>query len=1007
MAITPLERVLLERRLARLRGRRSRLGVVVAALVAVPAAGLLAALVGAGVGYAVLSDELRANLDQIQNLEARRTFETTNILDRHGVLLRQVIGEGRRTYVPLSRIAPFVVQGTIAVEDETFARNPGIDVEGIARAVLGEARAMGQKVLGDREATSSGGGGSTITQQFVRHVAFTDEERLARSYKRKAKEIILAVMLTREYSKDQILEWYLNEIYYGNLAYGIEAAAQTVFDKGAAELTLAEAALLIGLPQAPRYYDPLDPDPEVRERVKARQRIVLDLMAEREVITAAAAEAAYRAPLNFRRLDEDRFEAPHFVVHVEKVIEDLVGPERLARGGLNVTTTLDLGMQRMAQAEVSEQVAKLAERQNLTNGAVVAMEPRTGQVLAMVGSADYWNDAIDGRVNVATRERQPGSSIKPLTFVTAIEHGMSPATLIWDVPWKLYPNGQLYEPKNYDDTFHGPVRLRTALANSYNIPALKVLDRIQPRADRKDDAGKAGVELVVETAHKMGITGLQRDPWSYGLSLTLGGGEVTLLDLTTAYGTLANAGELVRPHTVLTITDSAGKLLYSLRDDEASRAPERAVDAGAAYIVTQFLADNDARAPAFGSRSPLYLGVAAAAKTGTTNDYRDNWTLGYTPGLVVGVWAGNSDNSAMNRSSGLTGAAPIWGAVMRGILFDDERKAVLQSARAMFGHDWTTRFEAPDNVVERSVCNLASLNNLGTACREYRNEYFLEGFVDGEGDADGAAGAPDAAADPLAAAAPAFDVSALGVGGTPVAAAAGGDVWATIGAVVVPQGPPPPEVVAAAEAEKKPLRWAPAILCAPDAAPDAATGFGADKVQPVAVLPLPADEQERAGAIEWARENGFAALEPSEVCSQAFVDAALAPGSLPGPDVPISGTIGISGTVRTAYSQSVYRLGLAAGTVLDSRTVLTGTATFNPAEIEYFKVELSRRDVVPAEWITLGQTHTQPVVNGPLEVLDAASLAPGDYTVRLVLVKTDGNFLDPPYSVPIRIGAAP
>lgn len=1004
MSITPLERVLLERRLARLRSRKSRLGVLVTALVAVPAAGVVAALAGAGVGYAVLSDELNTNLTQIQNLESRRTFETTNIMDRHGVLLRQVIGEGRRTYVPLAKMSPYVVKGTIAVEDETFARNPGIDVEGIARAVLGEARALGQKVLGDSEATSSGGGGSTITQQFVRHVAFTDEERLARSYKRKAKEIILAVMLTRQYSKDQILEWYLNEIYYGNLAYGIEAAAQTVFDKSAVDLTLAEAALLIGLPQAPRYYDPLDPDPEVRERVKARQRIVLDLMAERAVITAAAAEAAYRAPLNFRRPDDDRFEAPHFVVHVEKVIEDLVGPERLARGGLNVVTTLDLSTQRMAQAEVSEQVAKLAERQNLTNGAVVAMEPRTGQVLAMVGSADYWNDAIDGRVNVAVRERQPGSSIKPLTFVTAIEHGMSPATLIWDVPWKLYPNGQLYEPKNYDDTFHGPVRLRAALANSYNIPALKVLDRIQPRADRKDDAGKAGVELVVETAHKMGITGLQRDPWSYGLSLTLGGGEVTLLDLTTAYGTLANAGEHIRPHTVLTITDSAGALLYSLKNDAKALAPTPAVDPGAAYIVTQFLADNDARAPAFGSRSPLYLGVAAAAKTGTTNDYRDNWTLGYTPSLVVGVWAGNSDNSAMNRSSGLTGAAPIWGAVMRGILFDDDRKAMAQQARAMFGHDWTTRFEAPDNVVERSVCNVASLGNLGTACREYRNEYFLEGFVDGD-PAAGAAAAGDAAgaADPLSAAPPPYDVSALGVGGTPVAAAAGGDVWTTIGAVVVPQGPPPPEVVAQAEAEEKPLKWAPAILCAPDAV----TGFGADKAQPVAVLPLPADEQEREGAIGWARENGFAALEPAEICSQAFVDAALAPGSLPGPDVPISGTIGITGTARTAYSQSVYRLHLAAGTVLDSRTVLTGTATFNPAEIEYFKVELSRRDVVPAEWITLGQTHTQSVVNGPLEVLDAASLAPGDYTVRLVLVKKDGNFLDPPYSVPIRIGAAP
>ena len=998
MSITPLERILLERRLTRLRARKSRLGVLVAAVAGVPAAIAVVGLAAAGIAYATLSGELRENLAHIQNLEDRTTFETTNILDRQGVLLRQVIGEGRRTYVPLAQIASFVVKGTIAVEDETFERNPGIDVEGIARAVLGEVRALGERTLGDAEATSSGGGGSTITQQFVRHVAFTNEERLARSYKRKAKELVLAVMLTRQYSKDQILEWYLNEIYYGNLAYGIEAAALTVFDKSAVDLNLAEAALLIGLPQAPRYYDPLDPDPEVQERVKDRQRVVLNLMAERKVITQAEADRAMKTNLTFRKPDNDRFEAPHFVVHVEKVIEDLVGSDRLARGGLNVVTTLDLETQRMAQAEVSEQVSKLAEAQHLTNGAVVAMEPRTGQVIAMVGSADYWNDAIDGRVNVAVRERQPGSSIKPLTFVTAIANGMSPATLIWDVPWKLYPNGVLYEPKNYDDTFHGPVRLRTALANSYNIPALKVLDRITPHPDHKDDAGKAGVELTVETAHKMGITGLQRDPWDYGLSLTLGGGEVTLLDLTTAYGTLANMGELIRPHTVLTITDTAGKVLYSLKNDTKALEPAPAVDPGAAYIVTQFLADNDARAPAFGSRSPLYLGVAAAAKTGTTNDYRDNWTLGYTPSLVVGVWAGNSDNTEMNRSSGLTGAAPIWGAVMRGILFDDERKAVVEEARAMFGLEWVSRFEQPDNVVERSVCNVLSLNNLGTACREYKSEYFLEAFAGGGDDAvaQSAPGAPvDGAAPPPAA--------PLGVDGQPIAPAAGGDVWATLGAVVVPQGPPPPELIAQAEAEKKPLKWAPAVLCAPDAV----TGFGADKVQGVAVLPLPAEEQERAGAIEWARTNGFAAIEPSEVCSQALVDAALAPGSLPGPDVPISATFGITATGRTAYSQSVYRLNLVPGTRLDSRTVLTGTVTFNPSEIEYFKVELSRRDVVPAEWMTLGQTHTTAVVDGQLEVLDAASLAPGDYTVRLVLVKKDGNFLDPPYSVPIRIGAAP
>lgn len=992
MGLSTLERIVLERRLRRRASSPAAafLGLSLTAVVALPVAAAGVAVVGAGIAYAALADDLEAEVQTIDNIEDRALFETTAIHDRHGTLLREIFTVGKRTYVRLDDVPLTVRQATIAVEDADFYTNPGIDPGGIARAAYGV-------VTGEE----SYGGGSTITQQLVRHVAFTDKERLARSYERKAKEIVLAIILTRQHSKDEILEWYLNEIYYGNLAYGIEAAAQTIFGKPAIELDLAESALLAGLPQAPADFDPLNPAPEVQALVKNRQKTVLDLMVAAGFVSRAEADRAAAQTLAYASPDADElFLAPHFVVHVQDELERILGSDRLARGGLQVTTTLDMRLQTLAEREVREQVDKLRERQNLNNGALVAMEPRTGQILAMVGSAEYWDDAIDGRVNVALRERQPGSSIKPVTYVTAIERGMSPATVLWDVPMEVWTPAGVYKPQNYDETFHGPVRLRRALANSYNIPALKLLGVIPP-VEGEDGQARLGVEQAIETAHKMGVTGLQRDPWDYGLSLTLGGGEVTLLDMTTVYATLANQGERVRPNAVLKVVDSAGTVLYDLAQDAEALKPERAVSEGAAYIVTDMLADNEARTPAFGASSPLNIGVPAAVKTGTTNDYRDNWTLGFTPYLVTGVWAGNSDNSAMRNSSGVTGAAPIWSTFMRGVVLDPDLRGAVREAREQFGFDFPTQFQRPKDVVEANVCKVESLNQLAATCQVFQRELFIKDRLPEGLSADGAApgaagmaGMPGAAgsADPSGAA----DGGGVpGSGGTP-----GGDGTARVSAVVVPLPPPPEDVVRAAAEKDEPVKWAPAVLCLPGEA-----GFGVEKAQPVAVVPLPEDVagsaigEEKRFAVEWSRANGWAAVPPLEPCTQAMIDAALATGSLPG-------WSGAAGGVFTPTLRAEYRLNLRPESVLTSRTVLTGTAVFNPDEIEYFKVELGAGRA-PREWITLGDIHRGPVSNGALEVLDAPSLPAGEYIVRLILVKKDGNFLDPPFAVPVRLGQAP
>ena len=585
--------------------------------------------VGLAVGV-VLYARIARNLPPAEELRARSaTFLSTKIYDRNGGLLYEIFDPygGKRTVVPIGQISPYVVNATIATEDANFYRHPGFDPLSILRAVWYD--------ITERRIVS---GGSTIPQQLVKTLFLTPEVSL----KRKITEAVLAAEITRRYSKDEILEIYLNEINYGNLAYGIEAAAETYFGKTAAALDLAESAFLAGLPQAPALYDPY----AHFDAAKKRQRVVLQLMVEQGYITSAQAEAAAQQPLN---LVPPRYgsEAPHFVAYVREILEQKYGTEVLYRGGFQVYTTLDSRLQALAQRAVSEHIAQVRDSHHATNGALVAIDVHTGEILAMVGSADFNDASIDGQVNVALRLRQPGSSIKPITYLTAFEMGWTPATVILDMETE-FPDGANppYKPHNYDNKEHGPVTVRTALANSYNIPAVKALRFV-------------GLKNMLETAHRLGITSLNRP--DYGLSLTLGGGDVTLLEMVGAYQALANGGVRVPPTPIRRILDSEGHVIESLHPNRG----QQVVSPQHAYLITSILSDNKARLPAFGPRNLLEVGRPAAAKTGTTDDYRDGWTIGYTPDIAVGVWVGNSDNTPMKRLPGVRAAGPIWNRFMK------------------------------------------------------------------------------------------------------------------------------------------------------------------------------------------------------------------------------------------------------------------------------------------------------------------------------------------------------
>lgn len=571
-----------------------------------------------------------------EQLENRDVAAATKIYDKSGELLYDIFQNQNRTPVKLADVPDSVKKSTISIEDKDFYRNQGFSITGMARSLF------------DLVVHRRVEGGSTLTQQLVKNALLSGE----RTIPRKIKELILAVQVERTYSKDQILEMYLNEIPYGGTAYGIEAAANLYFGKHAKDLDLAEASLLAGLPQRPSVYSPYGTHPEL---AKQRQAEVLRRMVEDGYITKDRADSAKNEILTYRTSqNEAGFKAPHFVLYVKQKLIEEFGDKMVEQGGLRVTTTLDEKLQEEAQKIVTDEIAKLKDY-HVGNGAAIVLDPRNGQILAMVGSKDYFAKDYDGNVNVTLSLRQPGSATKPITYSAALQKGYTASQVLVDVKTE-FPGGAgkpAYVPVNYDGNFHGPTEVRYTLGNSYNIPAVKMLAMV-------------GVRNVMDLAYRMGLSTWEptdENVNSAGLSLTLGGREVRLLDLASAFGVLANKGKRQDPQSILKVTDSRGKTLYEYHESDGVKV----LDEGIAFIISNILSDNGARSAAFGANSVLVVpGKTVNVKTGTTDQKRDNWTVGYTPSTVVGVWVGNNDNSEMNPaiSSGVTGASPIWQKIM-------------------------------------------------------------------------------------------------------------------------------------------------------------------------------------------------------------------------------------------------------------------------------------------------------------------------------------------------------
>lgn len=587
------------------------------------------------------------DLPQATDLLTVEQQVTTRITDRNGELLFRIYEDENRTLVPLMVIPKHTVQATIAIEDQNFYSHHGFSIKGIVRAFL--ANIQGKPVQG----------GSTITQQLVKNRLLSPE----RTLQRKIKELILSVLVDGTFTKEQIIEMYLNQVAYGGATYGIEEAAQTYFGKPVSQLSLAESAMLAGLPAAPSAYNPFGSNPEL---AYARQHEVLRRMVEENFITQEEADAAKSEVLQFRTNTID-IRAPHFVMYVRELLADEYGEELLTRGGLEVTTTLDLELQDTAQEIITTEINSLA-RLRVGNGAALITNPETGEILSMIGSKDYFDFQNDGQVNVTLRPRQPGSSIKPLTYALAFEQGKNSYSMIDDSPVVYHtPGSRPYAPKNYDGKFHGRVTLRQALASSYNIPAVKLLAEV-------------GINNLIDKAETMGIT-TWTDRKRFGLSLTLGGGEVLMTDMAELYGTFANEGYTIPLNPILEIKDSEGNVLYrnTCVLDHVACAGRKTLDPRVAYQITDVLSDNRARTPAFGPQSDLVIpNQQVSVKTGTTNNLHDNWTIGYTSDRLVAVWVGNNDNTPMSYiASGVTGASPIWNDLMS-LLLDENNPHTFQ-----------------------------------------------------------------------------------------------------------------------------------------------------------------------------------------------------------------------------------------------------------------------------------------------------------------------------------------
>lgn len=597
---------------------------------------------------------------------------TTHIKDRNGNELYKVYRQQNRTLVKLTEIPLSLRQATIATEDKGFYGHAGFSLEGIVRAFF--------RNIGNQQQE----GGSTITQQLIKTSLLSPEKTM----QRKIREIILAIWAETKYSKDQILEMYLNQVNYGGAAYGVEEASRTYFGISVKDLSLAQAALLAGLPASPTTYSPHGVKPEL---AKQRQKLVLGRMAEEKYITRDQAQKAYDEEIVIIPPNSS-IKAPHFVMYVKEFLAQKYGVDLVEHGGLDVTTSLDLEIQEETQKIVSQEVAKVAYLR-IGNGAALITNPQTGEILAMVGSKDYFDLASGGNVNVTLSLRQPGSSIKPINYALAFSKGYSPSSIIDDSPITYKsPSQPNYSPVNYDGKFHGKVTLRTALGSSYNVPAVKLL-------------AANGIENMIDFGTKMGIS-TWTDKSRFGLSLTLGGGEVTMLDLATAYGVFANGGERTKLNPILKVVDFQGRVL-----EENIRNKEIVLDPQIAFLISDILSDNAARTPAFGSWSDLYIpGYQVAVKTGTTNNLKDNWTIGYIPSRLVAVWVGNNDGSSMSYvASGVTGASPIWRKIFNFLL---QKQA-------------TTNFSPPTKIIKLNICPITGQ----LACEGCPNkaEYFVEG----------------------------------------------------------------------------------------------------------------------------------------------------------------------------------------------------------------------------------------------------------------------------------------
>jgi 1A family penicillin-binding protein len=926
---------------------RTGLAISAMALVAVLFAGSLFGLIM----YNSLADELKANLATLESMQGVETFQTSRIYDRDGGLLYELIGEGRRVEVPLDRI-PFAMRwAIIATEDDTFYTNPGFDPPSITRAAW-QWTTQGEIVSG----------GSTITQQLIRQIVFSYEERNEQTLRRKLKEAALAWVMTRQYSKDEILSLYLNQVYFGNLAYGVEAAANVYFNKPASELTIGESAFLAGLVQSPVGYDPYADF----TAAKLRQRTVLDLMVKHGDLSAADADNVFNdSPRSLADLasPEVSLRAPHFTVAVRSALAQIpdLDPELIAKGGLEITTTLDMDAQTMAEQIVAQRVAEARDSANLHNAALVALNPNTGEVLAMVGSVDYNDTSIDGNVNIILSPQQPGSAMKPLTYAAAFERGWLPADVLWDVPVEFDNGvGEIYKPHNYDNRFHGPVRLRDALANSYNIPAVLLLNDIT-------------VPALLDMAHRLGIQSLNADASQYGLSLTLGGGEVTPLELTAAYGAFANGGKRVTPYLISKVTDNSGNVLY----EAPSGVGEQVLDPKIAFMISSILSDNPARTPMMGAASPLLLDFPAAAKTGTTNDYRDNWTVGYTPNMVVGVWAGNTDNTPMAEgTSGLTGAAPIWHDFMAAFYDRSDLTALIERSDLP---SLRSDFVPPVGMEQRPVCVLSSLHDPQPAadgCPATRTEWFpVDGLVANIGTDETT---PTAVPTPTAT--PFIDPNTgqpypnvrsemergiLVIGVVPVDTTMQQTYFATTATPATGSPVPTPPLY---------------CLVGPENA-------NLPQLSLQLFITAPRDPIIAIWARNWAYANGVP-IEPGDLCSPELL-ASVA-------------TLADEGTGATYSISQPHR-----GQPLSGIVQIIGTAAFDPEQIIFYKVEIGAGET-PSEWITLGETHTDPVTNGILETLNADAFPPGQYVLRLVLVRRVDAGMLPVFEVPITIlGGSP